>query len=1448
MQPFGFVNRHINVVVYICNVMLAVRKILFFGFLLLFLSSAAKNKKDIDVNSKKEFIQENLKGQFASSETLFEKNNGQYKADFTYRYNNPNACVDFYDNRIVFSLRKLTREHNPHVIEESMQFDYVVWEIQLEESQSTEITSLNLHTITNVNYFDINGQRIKKEVADEVIYPEIYPNIDLRFYKSDKGELKYDFILRPGAHLSDIKLKYDGIENMEVLQTGELQYQTKWGLMKEEKPFSFLKSSNKEVVINYFADNNTLLFKSSINEITETTILDPIYVDWSTYFYGSGNNGTSWAYTWVYDLDIDDDDNVYIAGITNDRFPGITNSYDTSTNGYYDAFICKMAPDGDSIIWFSYLGGSSYEYCFTVTVNSQQEPVVSGFTWSSDFPTTPGAFDRTPKVSGGGYYQYLGYVTKFAKNGDSLVFSTFLGGNGSDLIHSMTLDASNNIYITGETRSTDFPVTAGCFQSTYAGNGSGGYYWNGGDAFLTKMNPTGTSLIFSTYVGGYEADAAYEVALSPSQDIYIVGKTASGNFPVTAGSPIFNYNVLGANDGFICKFKPDGKSMLYSKMMGGTGEDWFEGVYVNKADEAYVAGISKSSNFYTTSKAYQKTSAGGADVVVVKFNALGQNVVYSTYLGGSGEELYYSGFIYNSNVRIAANVREEAIICGISRSSNFPVTSDALMATNPSSSAAGFWNSSATISKLDFRGEKLLYATYFGGSSYEVPGANKLKRISCYTNILYGGFTSSSDYPTTTGVYKENKSTSTSGYYWTGFVSKFRDTLRTELIDLSLEDSVIQCDKIYKIFDTKNKGADILWSNGSTRQYEVIQDTGQFWVQATYGCDTVRDTITIFLEHSPTVPILPSDTTYCDSIPVLTLDAKNDTIKATYLWSTSDTTQTINVNQEGSYQVEIFTPNCGSKKDTIILIERFTPNPTFPDDSIFCDDISLILIAGDTLNDETYKWNNQDSVFSITVSDTGYYKVVVANVCGSDSTDIRIDLLKSPIAILPNDSVFCNSISYPIQLGNNDNDEYYFVNDLNQAFTVFTTDTFTITSPSTYEAVVTNLCGASSDTMTIGLIETPSISLGNDSTFCDVVYLPLSVGKADNEEDYTWDDGSDASSRLLVFDGLFWVEAENKCGLSRDSISISLVETPTATLPSDSVFCDNVNMLLDAEIAESTSSYKWQDDQTTPSITATTPGKYKVTISNYCGSSTDSMLIGLIESPVVDLGDDEIFCGAVKSIDYTVGKSNNEEDYLWSNGSTASSTTLFTVAKHWVQIANKCATVSDSISFIVSPNPIVDLGPDTTLCGNFALKLDAGNPGMSYVWEPYGETTQIIEAREQRIYKVTVYNENGCEGSDEFEVDGGCVSHYYIPTAFSPNADGVNDVFKPSLINFEDYEMAIFTRWGEKLFETTNINEGWDGTYKGETVQNGVYLYQIRFKTTEDLRFQNMGGILNVIR
>lgn len=1409
----------------------------------------AKNKDGKTLFNEKDKVSEQLNAKLSAKHGHFELNGGQYEENFRYRFSNHNATIDFYENKIVFGLRKVTRAFNPEKLDEPIQFDYIVWQIDL--NASTPVLPTTDLEASNISYFAQNGKRVQRFQTEGVIYKDIYPNTDLVFYKNDEGALKYDFKLHPGAKLSNIQLTYHNVENLRIDEGENLVYSTKWGDISEDKPYSYWNSSEEEVGIDYKLKDSTLTFVAPFDEVQEELTLDPIYVDWSSYFYGLGTTTTGFGggYTWVYDLDIDADDHVYVAGITSDRFPNLTNSFDTSTNGFYDAFVCKMAPAGDSIVWFSYLGGSQYEYCFSIAVNDDQEPVVSGFTWSVDFPITDGAFDTIPNIQNSGFSNYYaGYVTKFSENGDSLLFSTYLGGTSSDLIQSMVMDDNGYIFLTGQTKSTDFPVTAGAYQTTYGGSG-GSSWWNGGDAFLVKMHPSGSSIEFGTYLGGAGDDVAYEVALGPFGDIFLVGKTSSTSFPITYGSSVFNSTVSGVSDGFITKFNATATTIDYSKLMGGSAEDWFEGVYVNERDEAYIAGITRSSNFHTTAKAYQKTFAGGADAVVVKLNDKGQYPFYSTFLGGSGDELYYSGFIYNSNVRIAANVREEPIICGITRSTDFPVTNDALDDTNPSSGTGSFWNTSATIAKLDNTGSKLLYGTYYGGSGYEVPGANKLKRISCYTNILYGGFTASSDYPTTPGVYKETKSTASTGFFWTGFISKFRDTLYTDEIDLSLEDTLIECDEVYEILNAKNVGADILWSNGSTRQYEILRDTGLVWVQATYGCDTVRDSIYFIREYSPTVPILPEDSTYCDAFPSITLDAQNDTIVASYLWDNGDTTQTIDINSPGEYSVSISTPNCGTKTDVVTYKLLRTPNPTFPRDSTFCDSTLIILDATTAIdNEEIYRWATGDSLATYTALDTGYYKVVSENYCGIDSAEFFAYQLATPELSLPIDSQFCDAIDLTLRYGKANNAENYSFKNLVTNNIIFVIpDTFRLTDVGRYEITSRNVCKEVKDTIELSLITSPVADLGADTVLCDDVNLTLEVGKQNNNEQYTWSEAETSNTYIATREGKYWVTLENKCAVSSDTILITKVISPEVNLPGDSIFCDNISIELVADNEEEC-DYAWSDGSSDSGLTVFSVGFYKVTVSNYCGAVSDSITIGMITSPEVDLGDDEIFCGGVMPITYDVGKEDNEETYLWSNGDASATSSLNKEGIHWVQISNKCNTSADTIEFIVSPNPVVSLGPDTTLCGDFSVTLDAGNAGMRYLWLPTGETTQTIEAKLQTIYTVTVYNENDCEGSDDFEIRPDCVSKSFIPNAFTPNGDGLNDVFKPTLINFEQYSLQIYNRWGERIFESSDVNVGWDGTYKGVQVPNGMYTYLMRYLTTENMQWQNVGGELNVVR
>jgi gliding motility-associated-like protein len=1419
-------------------------KIVGFIFIVLRVTPLLGQIQEID----KEKLQLGLRQELGENALLFEKNDGQFAEKFHYRYSSSNACVDFYEDKILFGLREATTEFDPRQIDNPVQFDYVTWGIKLVGANSLSIIPDGLDESSPVNFFAKNGKNIKQRRTSRLRYENVYPHIDLVFYTTSKGELKYDFILKKGALLSDIRLKYENVSKLSVSEDKELVYHTKWGEIREAKPFSYRQKNGKQVSISYSVTGETVQFKSSFNRVEETIVLDPIYVDWSTYFYGTGNNGFTWAYTSVYDLDVDDAGFVYATGITNDRFPGLANSYDTTTNGFYDAFICKMAPNGDSIVWFSYLGGSSYEYCFTLAVNDNQEPVVSGFTWSNDFPITPGAYDTTPNITNGWTNYYAGFVSKFNKDGDSLIFSTYLGGDGSDLIHSLILDDSNNIYIAGETRSTDFPTTSGCYQSKYGGNSTGGSWWTGGDGFITKMRPDGKSVEFSTYLGSYAADAIYEIALSSKKEIFVVGKTASTNFPVTPGARIFNYSVVGPNDGFVCRFSADGKRMLYGKLMGGSGEDWFEGIYVNQNDEAYIAGITRSSDFYTTTNAYQRNNKGGADIVVVKLPSGGQNVYYSTYLGGSGDELYYSGFIYNSNVRIAANVREEAIICGISRSNDFPVTTDALQDKNPSSNGAGtWWNSSATIAKLDHTGRNLLYGTYYGGSGYEVPGANRLKRTSCYTNILYGGFTSSSDYPTTKGVFREDKSSASSGFFWTGFISRFRDTLYTDLIELSFQDTILECDNVFELFNSKNIGADILWSNGSTNQYQTIEEPGMVWVQATYGCDTVRDTVHIELEYSPVMPVLPNDSVYCDNFPSITLDAKNDTIDASYLWHNGDTVQTQNINTAGKYWVQISTPNCGTETDTVTYKLRQTPEIEIFTDSLFCDSVNVLLTVGMLGNDESYVWSTLDSVASAMISDTGTYWVKIDNMCGEDSASFSTRMLYTPQLSLPADSQFCDAVQLTIPIGREENEEVYLASEINTQTGLFVQDSISFNSPGVYEVNISNGCGSISDTIALNLIQTPTSQFYVDSVFCDVVSYPVQIGTPNNDETYLWNDGITVNTRIISDSGVYIGEISNKCGTATDSFILAILKSPRVQLPEDSVFCNDINWVVDASFDDEV-DYVWQDGSTLPIYTISEVGTYTVSLTNKCGTASDDVEVGILYAPTVDLGEDLVFCGGLQPVNLEVGRENNQELVLWSTGDETPNVSLFNAGNYWVTLTNKCGLASDSLEIRLIDNPIVDLGPDTTLCGDFSVILDAGNEGMNYLWFPYGEQTRTIEATEQITYRVEVTNEFGCLGSDEFTIDGGCKSFVHVPNAFSPNNDGLNDFFRPTLINYQDFWMKIYNRWGELVYSTEDEIRGWDGTLGGEALPEGVYMYQIGFISTESMRNENLSGQVHLLR
>ncbi|MFB3896913.1 MAG: SBBP repeat-containing protein [bacterium] len=367
---------------------------------------------------------------------------------------------------------------------------------------------------------------------------------------------------------------------------------------------------------------------------------------------------------------VDSAGNVYITGDTNSLdFPTTPGAFATSYRGYGDAFITKLNPTGSALVYSTYFGGSNgYEVGQIIAIDAAGNAFITGNTDALDFPTTAGAFDTT--YNGGAYDAY---ISKLNPTGTGLVYSTYVGGTNTDYGRSLAIDAEGNAYLVGETESPDFPITAGAFDTTYNGlldiyitklnsdgtalvystylgtavqehisdiaiDGSGnaylsGYtnstvfpttpgafdttYNDGGDIYITKLNPTGSGLIYSTYLGGSGFENGLSIAVNGSGNVYLTGQTISLDFPTTVGA--FDTSFNGVQDAFILQLNSAGSGLLYSSYLGGNDNEYGHGIAVDEQGNTYVGGETYSSDFPTTTSAYDRIFHGIHDVYITKF-------------------------------------------------------------------------------------------------------------------------------------------------------------------------------------------------------------------------------------------------------------------------------------------------------------------------------------------------------------------------------------------------------------------------------------------------------------------------------------------------------------------------------------------------------------------------------------------------------------------------------------------------------------------------------------------------------------------------------------------------------------------------------------------------------------------------------------------------------------
>ncbi len=584
-----------------------------------------------------------------------------------------------------------------------------------------------------VNYFigdDPSQWHTNISTFGRVEYNDVYPGIDLVYY--GKGQqLEYDFIVSPGADPNQIALNFAGADGAEIDGDGNLVLQTAAGDFVQQKPYLYQDTNGvRKVVAGSFVlgtqSSALATFDVGAYDATRPLVIDPLVLGYSTFLGGSGNEHG-------YGIDVDNTGNAYITGVTpSSNFPTTPGVFDVGFDGSTDAFVTKMRSDGSGLIYSTFLGSLYSDYATAIALDSNGNAYVAGSTSSAGFPTTAGAFQTT---YGGGFF-YDGFVSKLRPDGAGLLYSTFLGGSNHDFSRAIDLDSGGNAYVTGFTQSNNFPVTPGAFDTTHVGN------------FLTKVNPQGSELAYSTFLP--DVGDCSGIAVDTGGNAFVTGSANSTDFPATPGAFDTTYNDHG--DAFVIRLNSAGSALLFATYLGGSSFDEASGIALDGSGHAYVTGRTQGSDFPTTPGAFDSTHNGGADdLFVAKLRSDGVGLMYSTFLGGSGPDSGYG---------IAVDGNGRASVTGWTESTNFPTTSGAF---DPSYNGGSFPD--AYVTRLRADGSGLLDSTYLGGVSWD-EGWDVA--VDARGNVYVTGFTWANNFPTTPGAFD---STINGGY--DAFVTKF---------------------------------------------------------------------------------------------------------------------------------------------------------------------------------------------------------------------------------------------------------------------------------------------------------------------------------------------------------------------------------------------------------------------------------------------------------------------------------------------------------------------------------------------------------------------------------------------------------------------------------------------------------------------------------------------------
>ena len=553
----------------------------------------------------------------------------------------------------------------------------------------------------------------------KLLYGGLWPGIDMAV-RGEGGNLKYEFHLKPGSSVDDVRLAYRGAEGLSVRAGGQLLVQTSLGVLKDAAPVSYQLIGGQRVSVESrykLTGDGGYGFAVGAYDPQYPLVIDP-GLDYSTFLGGTDfDDGQGIAVS---------EGRAYVTGGTGSaNYPTTPGAFDTTYNGSGDAFVSKLNTSGSRLAYSTFLGGTSGDGGAGIAVDEDGTAYVTGTTSSADYPTTPSAFDTT--FNGG---ERDAFVTKLNASGSRLAYSTFLGGTSTstffgqgDRGHDIAVDGTGRAYVTGNTVSSDYPTTPSAFDTTF--NGSI-------DAFVTKLNTSGSALVYSTFLGEANQDQGFGLAVRGGR-AYVMGHTSSSTYPTTPDAFDTTWN---GTDAFVTQLNASGSALVYSTFLGGTNFDFGEDVAVDGTGMAYVIGITGSADYPTTPGTFDTTFNSDNDVFVTKLSASGSTLVYSTFLGGTSRD-------WGFGIAVRDGM---AYVTGDTESADFPTTPGAFDTTYGGGISGG---GDAFVTKFNASGSALAYSTFLGGTYFDRGNDIAVQGGRAYVM----GHTSSSAYPTTPGAF-----------------------------------------------------------------------------------------------------------------------------------------------------------------------------------------------------------------------------------------------------------------------------------------------------------------------------------------------------------------------------------------------------------------------------------------------------------------------------------------------------------------------------------------------------------------------------------------------------------------------------------------------------------------------------------------------------------------------